>query len=165
MVALIEDQIHQFLIEQEEARCSALEAEYNKNNETRGKKVKRKTIRKPWARPGESALCQEIDLLIMVDEYEYELSNKMFQDYCSARGVLHVTGMSGSRKWEYMADYTKTKRDYRADPSFQFAQEFDGKRYRYTNEEMETGWKIVLLGRAKLQDCWELYSRESFDQK
>ena len=64
-----------------------------------------------------------------------------------------------------MADYTKTKIDYLADPWFHFAQEFDGKRYRYTNEEMETGWKIVLLGRAKLQDCWELYSRESSDQK
>ena len=51
MVALIEDQIHQFLIEQEEERCSALEAEYNKNDETRGKKVKRKMIRKSWARP------------------------------------------------------------------------------------------------------------------
>lgn len=159
MVALIEDQIHQFLIEQEEERCRALEAEYNENDETKGKKVKRKTIRKPWARPGESALCQEIDLLIMVDEYDYDLSDKTFQGYCSARGILHVTGEPGSRKWKYMADYTQTKHDYLADPCFQFAQEFDGKRYRYTDGEMETGWKIILLGRAKLQDCWELFSR------
>ena len=165
MVALIEDQIHQFLIEQEEDRCRALEAENNKNNETKGKKVKRKTIRKPWARPGESALCQENELLIMVDEYDYDLSDKTFQDYCSARGIALVTGKPGSRRWEYMADYTKTKHDYLTDPSFQFALEFNGKRYRYTNKEMETCWKIVLLGRAKLQDCWELYFRELADQK
>lgn len=161
MVALIEDQIHQFLIKQEEERCRALEAEFDKSNEAKDKKVKRRTIPKPWARPGGSALCQEIDLLIMVDEYDYDLSNKTFQGYCSARGILHVTGEPGSRRWEYMADYAKTKRDYLADPWFQFAQEFDGKRYRYTNEEMETCWKIVRLGRAKLQDCWELYSQET----
>ena len=165
MVASIDDQIHRFLIEQEESRCRALEAEYKKKDETKGKKVKRKTIRKPWARPNKYALCQEIDLLFMVDEYDYELFDKTFQRYCSARGILHVTGEPGSRKWEYMADYTQTKRDYLADPCFQFAQEFDGKRYRYTSEDMETGWKIMRLGRAKLQDGWELYLRESSDQK
>lgn len=165
MVALIEDQIHRFLIEQEEERCRALEAESQKKGETKSKKVKRKTIRKPWARPGKSALCQEIDLLFMVDEYDYDLFDKTFQGYCSARGVLHVTGELGSRKWDYMADYTKTKSDFLVEPFFQFAQEVDGKRYRYTSDEMETGWKIVRLGRAKLQDCWELYLRESSEQK
>ena len=163
MVAIIEDQIHQFLIEQEEERCRALEAEFNKNEETKDKKVQRKTISKPWVRPGEFGLCQGVDLLIMVDEYDYDLSDKMFQSYCSARGILHVAGEPGSRRWLYLADYRKTKSDYLTDPYFQFAEEVNGKRYRYTNEEMETGWKIMLLGRANLQDCWELYSRESSD--
>lgn len=165
MVASIEDQIHQFLIDQEEKRCRAIEAENNKNEETKGKKVKRKMIPKPWGRPGDVALCQEIDLLIMVSEYDYDLADETFQAYCSARGILHVAGKTGSRRWQYLADYRKTKSAYLADPYFQFAEEVDGKRYRYTDEEMGTGWNIMLLGRAKLQDCWELYARESNGQR
>ena len=165
MIASIEDQIHQFLKDQEEKRCRAIEAENNKNEETKGKKVKRKAISKPWMRPGESALCQEVDLLIMVSEYDYDLSDKTFQTYCSARGILHVAGEPGSRRWKYLADYRKTKSAYLSDPYFQLSEEVDGKRHRYTDEEMETGWKIMLLGRAKLQDCRELHSRESNGQR
>lgn len=165
MVALIENQIHQFLIDQEEKRCRTIEAENNKNHETNGKKVKRKTIQKPWVRPGDCALCQEHELLTMVSEYDYDLSDKKFQVYCSERGILNVAGESGSRRWKYLADYRKTKSTYLADPYFQFSEEVDQERYRYTGEEMETGWKIMLLGRAKLQDCWELHSRESSSQR
>jgi hypothetical protein len=161
MVASIENQIHKFLIDQEEKRCRAIEAENNKNEETKGKKVKRKAIPKPWVRPGDAALCQEADLLIMVSEYDYDLSDKTFQAYCSARGILHVAGEPGSRRWTYLADYWKTQNSYLADSYFQLSEEVDGKRHRYTDEEMEIGWSILLLGRAALQDCWELYSRES----
>jgi hypothetical protein len=161
MAALIEDQIHQFLIEQEEERCRVIEAENNKSNEIKDRKVKRKTIPKPWTRLGNPALCLEVDLLIMVRDYDYDLSSKKFQDYCAARGILHVAGEPGSRRWKYMADYRKTKSAYFSDPYFQYAEEVDGKRHRFTDDEMETGWRVVLLGRAKLQDCWELYSHGS----
>jgi hypothetical protein len=161
MVALIEDQIHQFLIAQEEERCKAIETANNENEETKEKKVKRKTISKPWVRPGDSALCQEVDLLIMVSQYDYDLFDEAFQAYCSARGILHVAGEPGSRRWKYLADFRKTKSAYLGDPYFQLSQEVDGKQHRFTDADMETGWKIMLLGRAKLQDCWELYSRKS----
>jgi hypothetical protein len=165
MVALIEDQIHLFLIDQEEERCRAIEAENNKHKETKGKKIKRKTILKPWVRPSDSALCQDVELLIMVSQYDYALSNKTFQAYCSGRGILHVAGEPGTKRWKYLADYRKTKSAYFADSYFHFAEEVGGKRYSYTEEEMETGWKTMLLGRAKLQDCWELYSRKSNSQR
>jgi len=160
MAALIEDQIHQFLIDQEEKRCKAKEAENSKHEETKNNKVKRKTISKPWTRPSTSSLCQESDLLIMVYEYDYDLSIKRFQEYCHNRGILHVAGEPGSTRWEYMADFRKTKRDFLADPYFQTSEDVSGKKHRYTDEEMQTHWKIVSLGRATLQDCWELYSRE-----
>lgn len=163
MAALIEDQIHQFLIDQEEERCRAIEAANNKSEGTknRNKKIKRKIIQKPWTRLGESSICQEYDLLIIVCDYDYDLSDKSFQDYCTARGVLHVAGVPGSRRWEYMEDYRKAKDTYLSNPYFQFAEKIDGKQYRFTEEQMETGWTIMSLGRAKLQDCWELYSRKS----
>ena len=96
-------------------------------------------------------------LLIMVSKYDYELSDKTFQNYCSARGILHVAGepeVDGGNIWQIIG---KQKCQY---PTLlQLSEEVDGKRHSYTDEEMETGWKIMLLGRAKFQDCRELYSR------
>lgn len=98
MVSLIEDQIHQFLIDQEEERCKGIEAAHDRNSETKGKKVQRKTISKPWTRAVASALCQEADLLPMVSQYDYDLSAAATQTYCSTRGILHVAGEPGSRR-------------------------------------------------------------------
>ncbi len=163
MAAPIEEQMHQFLIEQEEERCRALEADYDKHKETQGKRVTRKQIPKPWARPSRNALCQNADLLLTVDEYDYDLSDPGFQKYCSDRGVLHVAGEPGSKRWKFFVSHAKPKRQYLEDQYFQFSEEVDGKKHRYTRKEMEVGWKIIRLGRAKLQDCWELYSGESHD--
>jgi len=163
MVAPLEEQMHQHLIEQEEKRCRALELEYKKK-EMPGKTVKRKVIEKPWTRPGKHALCQDTDMLILVNAYDYDLSDKAFQEYCSVRGILHVAGELGSHRWEFFTNYEKSRSEYFKDRYFQFTQEVNGKRYRYTDEEMRTGWEIILLGRAKLQDCWELYSSNLNDK-
>lgn len=160
MAALIEDQMHRFLIQQEEERCAALEAQYQQSEATRGMKVKRRTIPKPWKRPSEEALCQDMDLLVMVQEYSYDLSNQAFRQYCDDRGILNVAGKPTSEWWKFADDYSKNKRDFLAAPSFHFAQEVNGSRYRYTAGELETAWLIMVLGRAKLQDCWELFSRK-----
>lgn len=159
MAAPIEDQMHQFLIAREEERCSEIEQENDKNEETRGNEVKRKTIPKPWTRPGPSTLCQEIYLLGMVGEFDYDLSDSAFQDYCCDRGVLHVAGEPGCRRWEYLSAHDGAKSRYLSDPYFQLAEEVDGKQYRFTDEELESGWMVILLARAKLQDCWEIYSK------
>jgi hypothetical protein len=161
MVASIEDQVHQFLVREEEDRCRAIEVENDRNDGTRGKSIKRRVIVKPWSRPTPLALCQHPDLLVMVTEYDYDLSDDDFCAYCTARGVLHVAGQPGTTRWTFLSDYTKPKSAYLSDPYFQHGEEVDGKRHRYSDTEMETGWKIILLERAHLQDCWELYSRAS----
>lgn len=160
MVALIEEQMLQYLVDLEEERCKALETEDNKSEKTRGKKVKRRKISKPWKRAGQHALCQEIELLAMVYEYDYDLADSGFQDYCSMRGVLYVAGERGTRRWDFFLDHTKQKADYLDDPYFRFAEEVGGDEHRFSDEDMDTGWKIIQLGRAKLQDCWELYTNK-----
>ena len=160
MAASIEDQIHKCLVEREEQRCIAIEAEYNRHGKLRGKKEKRRKIAKPWKRTGESALCQDVDLLEMVAEFDYNLSNMSFQEYCAARGVLHVAGEPDSTRWKYVADYEKTKDDYMSDSFFQFAIEVNGNRQRYSEQEMEFGWRLMLLARATIQDCWELHLKK-----
>lgn len=160
MVPPIEEQIHRRREQQEEERCGAIEAQFNRSKATQGRKVRRNKIMR-WIRVGSHALCGDTDLLLMVTEYDYDLSDRLFQEYCEERGVLHVAGEPESRRWHYFLDHAMTKSSYLADPFHQFAQEFESKRYRYTEREMETGWAIVLIGRGKLQDCWELYSRDT----
>lgn len=159
MVPSVEQQMHQFLIEQEEKRCKNLEAKYAADEKTHGKVVKRRRIQKPWTRPGNNALCQDSDLLILISAYDYVLSEKGFQDYCTARGVLHAAGEIGSKRWGFFLNHEKTREEYLSDPHFQFAVEVNGRSYQYTRDEMDADWKTILIGRAVLQDCWELYSK------
>lgn len=159
MVMLIEDQIHRHFKDLEEERCLKREAELALVPEARGRKVKRKAIPKPWTRLGPRALCQEPELLELVRDYDYDLADEPFRAYCASRGVLHFTGDVGGRRWAFFLHHRKTRDEYLQDPCFQSAQEWQEQRYRYTAEEMETGWRAVALGRAMLQDCWELHVR------
>jgi len=155
MTDLIEDQIHRYFIEQEEKRCTLLESEQRKVGNH--KKVTRRVIKKPWTRPGNAALCQESELLMLVSDYSYDLADERFQEYCVKRGLIHVAGEHHSPRWHLMADYRSTKPEFLSNKHFQRAQEAEGTRHEFTPQEMEIHWQIVLLGRAKLQDCWELY--------
>ena len=130
MVKLIEDQFHQYLIEQEKERFRTIEAEKSKNEETKNNKVKRKSIPNPRTRPSTSALFQESGLFILVREYVYDLSIKRFLDYCSDRGILHVAGEPGSKRWKYSDDLRKTKSPFLADSYFHFSEKVNGKQHR-----------------------------------
>lgn len=150
MATLIEDQIHKVFIVREEERCRALEAKT-------GKPVKACEVAKPWKRVGSHAILQDPEFLQYVTEFDCDLAAPTFQEYCRSRGVLHVAGEPGSRRWEYAKDWTKTRDDFLSDPYFRCAQPHEGKGYEYTPREMETHWRVMCLGRAALQDCWELY--------
>jgi hypothetical protein len=147
----VQEQIHRSLVAEEEAHGSALEAQ-------KGKPVKRRHVR-AWKRPGPEHLTQDPELLVRITEFSYDLEKKGFQKYCEGRGVLHVAGQRGSRRWLYMSDTRKDRDQFLSDPSFQYAQEHHGQRYKYTDEEMATAWRIVQLGRAALEDAWDLYRR------
>ncbi len=150
MAPTIAEQVQKWLENREEERC--LERE-----RATGKKLIRKPVAVPIVRVGPRALCQNVDHLMKVSEYDFDLSDSRFQAYCSARGTLHVAGEPGSTRWQWHADCSLSKDEYLANRYFQFAQEFAGTRQRYTPEDMEVQWKIILLGRATLQDCWELF--------
>lgn len=149
MATLIEDQIHKVFIAREKERCRALAAKT-------GKPVEPDEVPKPWRRDGRGIL-QDLELLKCVSEFDYDLADPKFQDYCRERGVLHVAGELDSQRWAYAKDWRKGKRVFLANPHFQRAQPHEGKTYRYTAEELETHWGILCLARATLQDCWELY--------
>jgi hypothetical protein len=158
MVALIEDQMHQHLIDREEQRCVDLELERAKDPKRKLEKVKRRSIPKPWSRGSFPSLCQDSDLLLMVSEFDYKLEEPDFQAYCAERGVLHVAGTPGSKRWHFSRDHARSKEEYLAEPDSRFSNSvYAGGQREYSEADMEIGWKIIRVGRAKLQDCWELY--------
>ncbi len=149
MADLIENQIHKYLIDQEEIRCQQEE-------KIKGKIVKRRNIPKPWSRNFPKSLCQDGDLLKMVTEFDYDLSNIEFQKYCIDRGRLNFA-KQGSRRWEFYEKHYLTEEEYLNDGYFHYAEEYNGKKYKYTDEELRTGWRLIMLGRATIQDCWEIF--------
>ena len=161
MVPLIEDQIHQALKAKEEDRCRKLEVQNRYNEGTKNKKVKRREVGKPWSRPRPEALCQDTDLLLLVSEYDYDLSSPAFQAYCRSRGVLYVAGEPGTTRWEYSEQHGRTKAEYLDNPYFQYAQEVNGRGHKFTKDEMETQWRVICLARAQIQDCWELFLHQA----
>ena len=114
---LIEDQIHQHFKDKEEKRCVELEAKYRLDPKNKNKRVERRNIPKPWTRSG-NGICQEIELLSLVSEFDYDLDDERFQEYCDRRGVLHVAGELGSRRWKYFARHGWAKERYLGDPFF-----------------------------------------------
>ncbi len=153
LARLVANQIHQFLLDQEEARCQALELEAND-----GKSVKRKIIGAPWTRATPQTLCQDPDLLVMVSEYDYDLSNQEFKDFCNDRGVLNVAGTPDSEYWGFMSNYNKSKNDFLSNAILNRPSVSYGNQHQYSARELDVFWRIILIGRAKLQDCWEIYT-------
>lgn len=143
-------QAQRALQEAEEQRCLARE-------QASGKPARRRNIRVPTVRLGPQALAHRHDLLILVRDYDYDLSDVAFCEYCRQRGTLSVAGVPKSRRWKIFADHQRTKEQYLADPYFHFAQTHEGGRHKYTDDEMASGWRVICYGRAVLQDCWELY--------
>ncbi|HAM57559.1 MAG TPA: hypothetical protein DCQ64_19960 [Candidatus Rokubacteria bacterium] len=149
-VSSIAEQVHRALVEQEEQRCAARERE-------KGRPMKRRTIRVPIVRMAPTALCQKSDYLLMVREYDYDLADERFCEYCQTRGTLSVAGVNGSPRWMLFRDHQRPKCDYLKDPYFQFGQELAGVKRAYSPVEMESGWDVIRYGRATLQDSWELF--------
>jgi hypothetical protein len=153
----VEDQIHRHYVEQERLRCEEARAEWDAEPVKRGKRPELRDVPKPFTRPGPQSLCQDTDFLALVVEFDYDITDPVFQSYCIARGRLHVAGVPESRRWEFFRDHSRTKGEFLSDPYFHFAKERDGKQHEYTPDEMEGQWHVVMLGRAALQDTWELF--------
>lgn len=103
------------------------------------------------------ALCQDVSVLMGIDSYSYDLGDEGFQAYCLARGVLYVAGRPGSRLWAYFLNTALDLGYWLADEGVRFAQEVGGSRHRYSDAQMESQWRCVLIGRGKLEDAWGLY--------
>lgn len=158
MAPTIQEQCHRFLVENEERRCRAIEAHRRAVDGSEAKPVKRRVIPLPEVRPGPNGLCQESEFLFMVSELDYDLGDSAFLAYCAERGVLSSTATPGGKRWRYFLDTKTTWEKFSSDRNLRFAQSSENEGpHEFSEEELKFQWRLVTLGRAKLQDCWELF--------
>lgn len=121
-----------------------------------------------WRRPGAVAICQDIDVLARVSQYDFDLSDVRFLAYAHARGVLYKAGNCQSRRWQATADHALSREAFLADRYFQLSEPHPvtGQQHAYSPEDMETHWRIMKIAKGGLQDCWQLYcARSEADQQ
>lgn len=107
-----------------------------------------------WNRTHPKMICQDFYSLIKVTEYSFDLSNIDFREYCERRGTLQKAGIEG--RFSFTANHKATKAEFFS--KFRLAILHRRKRYRFTDDEMETHWKIMLAAKGAMQDCWELFN-------
>jgi hypothetical protein len=104
-----------------------------------------------------ATLCQNFDLLCQVTEYDFDLSNIEFQHYAKCRGVLHLAGRNS--RWDFTADHHATKEQFLEQFCLAEPDQITGARYQFSDDEMETHWRIMLAAKGAMQDCWELWNK------
>lgn len=112
-----------------------------------------------WRRPYPQTLCMRYETLCKITEYDYDLSDAGFVDYARRRGCMNGVFREGSALREYVRDHWRTQEGFLSDDriGITHAQLYRGDRYKYTREELLGNWECVLVAKAHLQDCWEIY--------
>lgn len=107
-----------------------------------------------WRGPMPVSICQDHNILATVTEYDFDLNDKAFQTYCRGRGVLQQA--REGKAFAFTADHAATKEQFFKD--FRKAEKHPlFPQYVFSDEEMETHWKIMLAAKGALQDCWEIF--------
>lgn len=122
------------------------EEERQENPKKKRRLVPELEVHKPWTRGAFPKLCQDTEWVATIYEYDYDLPNTEFQEYCRSRGVLHIAGTPGSKRWEFCVNHQWSADEFfEDDPSA---------------TDIGSDWRILRTARGKLQDCWELFRRD-----
>ncbi|GHS85570.1 hypothetical protein AGMMS49957_01900 [Synergistales bacterium] len=146
---------------------------------------KAKTIEQQtgWKRTYPKMLTQDIDLLLKVTEYDYDLSDHDFVFYAISRGYMNGAGMPETFDPDYQYQTTphcngdvrhQSKKPFNGDigqlrrwvrePGRGFEEFWASPDLRLTitgaaisDEDRRISWKNIQITRGRLQDCWEIY--------
>lgn len=113
-----------------------------------------------WKRGHCKAICQDMNVLMNIKEYDYDLSNPIFIEYCRSRGVS-TRFEAGSIGFSFMKNYTMTKDEYMSNEDLRPTKHHDGVKHALIDKEMESNWNGVVVGRGALQDCWEIFLQQN----
>lgn len=101
------------------------------------------------------SICQDSDALNQVTEFDYVLPDPAFFDYCQSR-LGNIKPHNCPWYWEMVMDHRTTRQSYinaaRGNARYLRSGE------RVAGQEILLSWKTYCIQRAKIQDCWEIYT-------
>ncbi len=98
-------------------------------------------------------LMHDSALLEKITEYSYDISNTHFVEYADVRGCMNWAFKDGSTLRKYIAKHYLTHSEFISDTTLRLE---NGK--QVPQNDKESLWQCIHLGRAHLQDCWEVFS-------
>lgn len=102
---------------------------------------------------------QNIDKLEAITEYTFDITDHEFRMFCDNERTLFRAMEHSPEHHQYFADLALTESDWIAEQCLplRFAQEWNGKRHRYSDDEMRSRWACMQISRAVLQDAWNRF--------
>lgn len=121
-----------------------------------------------WKRPAPCTILTNTSTLLKITDYDFDMSAAGFEEYAERRGVLSNAGIKGSGRWNVVMDHSWTKERFMSSDVMRDNREAVAKGWAgsggqplsvriFTDEERELSWKVILIAKAHLQDCWEVW--------
>lgn len=123
-----------------------------------------------WKRPHPQQICQEMDVLLQIREFDFDMRQPAFRDYLRVRGIWDIDGAVWGVE-DPDPDCLQMK-VYKDCPSFQIAfyQDWSEEQvfrdlqplrpdlYRMTDKDRHSNVRLWKITRGKCQDAWELFN-------
>lgn len=119
-----------------------------------------KRVTKPWtwSRSGPGPLFDLDDaLMFAVTDLDYDLDDPEFVTFLSDAAQLHICRLEGRTYWNLLQAKSVSREEFIENPDLQYAQEYEGQRYKYSFDEMKCFWRIFLRTRVYLQGAYDCY--------
>ena len=106
-----------------------------------------------WIGALPETVCQDFSVLVKVYAYNYDLDDTGFIEYCKNRGSWNKVPFEGAA-YEFFEDCTLEKLDFLLTQESRVSMHG----YKFSENELDAMWSIILAGRGALQDSWEVYT-------
>ena len=157
----VETQLWELALEEERRRVEKIHEKAQAEGRKTAVTFEPAKVKKPWKWENNwKVSLHDIapSLVLAVSQFDYGLEDTGFQDFLRRRGFLHVGGVPHSKYWECMNDPKTDHESFLAVEEFRHAQEYEGKRHRYSDAEILTRWRIFQFSRVILQGAWDAYT-------
>jgi len=154
---------HQMWVEagrRERERVQRLHAEANAAGRSSVAQYSRERAAKPWtwSKSGPGPLFELDDQMIhTVQDLDYDLDDEGFVSFLSDAAQLHICRSRGSNYWALLGSRQVSYEQFVRADGIRLAQEYEGKRYEYSDAELRSMWRIFVRTRVYLQGAYDAF--------
>lgn len=146
----------------ERQRVEAVQEEARRQGKKSSVVYEPSKVKQPWAwsRAGAGPLFDLGDELVSaVTEFDFDLNDEGFVDFLRQAFQLHICGKPGSEYWDLLNRKAVSREEFFATESMAYAQEHEGCRHQFTDDEMQGLWRIFERNRIYIQGAYDVYKQ------